>query len=321
MDIDDAQLKLADFGFAVKCNGLDQRAMLGTPGYVAPEILNNQNYGTPVDMWSCGVIIFVILGGYPPFPQPTGNNMEELYKKICDADFTFDPQWWGGVSHEAKDLIQGCLTVDVNKRLTAPLSLHDPWVEHRAPKSSAEAPEGLVGNLKKYQAKNKFVQTTLRMIAWRLDDEHINKLREVFEALDEDGVGVLTPAKLKEGLTKLHADHGESLEELKEILERVNAGHHDEIDYTEFIAAMMDRKTYLQRDACWQAFRVYDKNGDGKIDISELEAVFSCGSVENAMGKDAIDKLMKDADTNGDGELDFEEFMAMMISADGPGLK
>jgi len=174
MDIDDAQLKLADFGFAVKCNGLDQRAMLGTPGYVAPEILNNQNYGTPVDMWSCGVIIFVILGGYPPFPQPTGNNNEDLYKKICDGDFEFDPQWWGGVSDEAKALIQGCLTVDVSKRLTAKQALEHPWFKA----------EGLGGNdlsaglseLKKWNARRKLKAAVNTVIA-------INKVKNLVASI------------------------------------------------------------------------------------------------------------------------------------------
>ena len=144
--------------------------------YVAPEILNNEKYGIPVDMWSVGVIIFVILGGYPPFPQPTGNNTEELYKKICDADFTFDPQWWGGVSHEAKDLIQGCLTVDVNKRLTAKQALDHEWFK-------AEGLENrdlgsALSELKKWNARRKLKAAVNTVIAINKVKNLIGKIKE-----------------------------------------------------------------------------------------------------------------------------------------------
>lgn len=151
--------------------------------YVAPEILNNEKYGIAVDMWSVGVIIFVILGGYPPFPQPTGNNMEELYKKICDGDFTFDPQWWGGVSQEAKDLIQGCLTVDVNKRLTAKQALDHEWFK-------AEGLENrdlgsALSELKKWNARRKLRAAVNTVIAINRVKNLIGRIKEGAKAEEE----------------------------------------------------------------------------------------------------------------------------------------
>ena len=88
----------------------------GTPGYVAPEILKGKKYGTAVDMWSCGVIVYILLGGYPPFHD---DNHAILYRKIKAADYAFDPQYLDQVSDDAKDLIKKMLVVDPDKRLTA----------------------------------------------------------------------------------------------------------------------------------------------------------------------------------------------------------
>ena len=85
----------------------------GTPGYVAPEILKGKKYGTAVDMWSCGVIVYILLGGYPPFHD---DNHAILYRKIKAADYAFDPQYWDQVSDDAKDLIKKMLVVDPDKR-------------------------------------------------------------------------------------------------------------------------------------------------------------------------------------------------------------
>lgn len=120
----DFDIKLADFGFAKKVEGKSLDTQCGTPGYVAPEILKGKKYGTAVDMWSCGVIIYILLGGYPPFHD---DNHAILYRKIKAADYAFDPQYWDQVSDDAKDLIRKMLVVDPDKRLTASQALRHPW--------------------------------------------------------------------------------------------------------------------------------------------------------------------------------------------------
>ncbi|RYH18038.1 serine/threonine-protein kinase, partial [archaeon] len=123
---DDANVKIADFGFAVKCNGCNITTQCGTPGYIAPEIIETKAYGKPVDMWSFGVILYILLGGYPPFHD---DNQRILFKKITKADYQFHPDYWRTVSDEAKDLIAGLLTLDMHKRLTVDQALSHPWVK------------------------------------------------------------------------------------------------------------------------------------------------------------------------------------------------
>mmetsp|Transcript_7946 Transcript_7946/g.9944 ORF Transcript_7946/g.9944 Transcript_7946/m.9944 type:complete len:379 (-) Transcript_7946:661-1797(-) len=176
----DHECKLADFGFAIECQGEDQTAQLGTPGYVAPEILKSERYGTPVDMWSCGVIIFVILGGYPPFPQPEmidGRiNHDETLDKIKKGEFEFDPTWWKEVSDDAKDLIKKLLCLDTKKRLTAKQALRHPWFLKDPGELTKHNLEKNLQEMKRWNAKRKFRSAVHSVIA-------ANRLQSILKSL------------------------------------------------------------------------------------------------------------------------------------------
>jgi calcium/calmodulin-dependent protein kinase I len=123
---DDAHVKLADFGFAIQSEGhMSLKTQCGTPGYVAPEILSTQPYGKAVDMWSIGVITYILLGGYPPFHD---DNQKVLFQKIKNAEYEFHPEYWDAVSHEAKDLISRLLKVNPLERYTSEEALNHSWV-------------------------------------------------------------------------------------------------------------------------------------------------------------------------------------------------
>jgi serine/threonine protein kinase len=126
-DNDDANLKLADFGLAKKLKSPDSlRTQCGTPAYVAPEILNGQAYGTQVDMWSFGVVIYILLGGYPPFHEEC---RQDLYTLIRRGDYEFHSDYWSEISSDAKNLIARCLTVDPQQRYTPRTALKmDKWM-------------------------------------------------------------------------------------------------------------------------------------------------------------------------------------------------
>jgi calcium/calmodulin-dependent protein kinase I len=123
---DDSHIKLADFGFAIQTDGyVSLKTQCGTPGYVAPEILSTQRYGKSVDMWSIGVITYILLGGYPPFHD---DNQKALFKKIKGAEYEFHDEYWSEVSDEAKDLIRHLLKINPVERYTAEEALNHPWV-------------------------------------------------------------------------------------------------------------------------------------------------------------------------------------------------
>jgi len=150
----DSDIKIADFGFAKRAtNAKCLRTQCGTPGYVAPEILEGVPYGTQADTWSLGVIAFILLGGYPPFIE---DNQRELFRKIRKGQYEFHEEYWGGVSDEAKDLISSLLCVNPDKRLTAEGALNHSWM-----KSDDGYLEGKdlgvnLAEFKKFNARRKF---------------------------------------------------------------------------------------------------------------------------------------------------------------------
>jgi serine/threonine protein kinase len=126
LETDDTDIKIADFGFAKRVKELSPKeTACGTPGYVAPEILRGDKYGAEVDVWSMGVICYVLLAGYPPFYD---EDQKRLFKKIKEGRYHFHEDYWGNTSPEAIHMIQQMLCVDQSKRWTAEQLLSHPWI-------------------------------------------------------------------------------------------------------------------------------------------------------------------------------------------------
>lgn len=167
---DDSTVKIADFGFAKKVYAPQSlTTQCGTPGYVAPEILEGIPYDTRADMWSVGVILYILLGGYPPFIE---NNQRDLFRKIRRGEYEFHDEYWGTVTPEAKDLISSLLTVDPNTRLNAAGALENAWIRFD---DDVLAQRDLGVNLKeltKYNARRKFKAAVSTIMA-------VNKLQSL----------------------------------------------------------------------------------------------------------------------------------------------
>jgi len=142
-----------------------------------------------------------------------------------------------------------------------------------------------------------------------MTDSQIKDLRETFLAMDVNGDGLLTAKELEEGMEK--AGMSNLPPELDQILKDVDSNGSGHINYTEFLAATLDRKKYIAEDVCWAAFRVFDKDGSGTISRDELAQVLSDGEVK-AVAQTDLNELLDEVDKNGDGEIDFQEFMHMM---------
>jgi len=160
-DAEDADIKVADFGLARVVSGKDMmKTACGTPGYVAPEILKNQGYdSSAVDMWSAGVILYILLCGFPPFYE---EELPALFEQILQARFDFPSPWWDNISKDAKNLVNGLLTIDPKKRLTADQVLENAWISGKAPRE--ELPE-TIKSLKKYNASRKLKKAALGVMA------------------------------------------------------------------------------------------------------------------------------------------------------------
>lgn len=172
----DSEIKIADFGFAKRAlteNCLTTQC--GTPGYVAPEILEGSRYGTKADMWSLGVIMYILLGGYPPFID---QNQRDLFRKIRKGQYEFHPEYWGQVSKEAKKLISSLLTVDPRKRLSAEEALKSPWIMGSDEMLAGKDLGTNLKELQKFNGKRKFKAAVKLIVA----TNKLNSLGENFQA-------------------------------------------------------------------------------------------------------------------------------------------
>ncbi|XP_027312365.1 calcium/calmodulin-dependent protein kinase type II subunit delta isoform X6 [Anas acuta] len=149
-----AAVKLADFGLAIEVQGEQQAwfGFAGTPGYLSPEVLRKDPYGKPVDMWACGVILYILLVGYPPFWD---EDQHRLYQQIKAGAYDFPSPEWDTVTPEAKDLINKMLTINPAKRITASEALKHPWICQRSTVASMMHRQETVDCLKKFNARRK----------------------------------------------------------------------------------------------------------------------------------------------------------------------
>uniref|UniRef100_A0A3Q2E244 calcium/calmodulin-dependent protein kinase n=1 Tax=Cyprinodon variegatus TaxID=28743 RepID=A0A3Q2E244_CYPVA len=149
-----AAVKLADFGLAIEVQGEQQAwfGFAGTPGYLSPEVLRKEAYGKPVDIWACGVILYILLVGYPPFWD---EDQHKLYQQIKAGAYDFPSPEWDTVTPEAKNLINQMLTINPAKRITAQEALKHPWVCQRSTVASMMHRQETVECLKKFNARRK----------------------------------------------------------------------------------------------------------------------------------------------------------------------
>mmetsp|Transcript_15505 Transcript_15505/g.32738 ORF Transcript_15505/g.32738 Transcript_15505/m.32738 type:complete len:504 (-) Transcript_15505:72-1583(-) len=301
-------LKLIDFGLsAAFAPNQVFHTKAGTPYYVAPQVLSG-TYDQASDLWSCGVIMYVLLCGYPPF---FGDSDADVLNLVRKGSFSFNPSDWKSVSEDAKNLIRSLLKMNPSDRFTAQQALEHVWITEKAPRASnVPLGSGLVENLRSFRSTNKLKKAALHVIASQLSEERIKDLRQQFIALDVNGDGMLSVKELKEGIKK--SGLTSLAPDLQQIIEDVDSDRSGVIDYTEFLAATLDTRLYLQEDVCWSAFCVFDRNGDGRISQEELKEVLKHEGVEGMLGAQTVAELMSEIDTDGNGEIDFKEFMQMM---------
>ena len=279
----------------------DMSTRVGTAYYVSPEVLKG-NYDEKCDVWSAGVILYILLSGDPPF---NGEDDNAIYRAISKKKYDFPDSQWKNISKEAKDLIKHMMC-EPDKRYTAKQVLDDPWVVKEAPNAKDALKDLNIQTLKKYRTEHKLKKAVLTFIASRLNDEEVKNLKDIFENLDENKEGTLTLNEVKKGIEKLHKK--EFNDDVEEIFKSLDTDSSGRIDYTEFLAACINQKSFLRQERLNEAFQMLDKDGTGKITKDEIKKALKLDKVD----EEILNQLIQKYDLNGDGMIDYNEFLNMM---------
>ncbi|KAL3621955.1 Calcium-dependent protein kinase 17 [Castilleja foliolosa] len=297
-------LKATDFGLSVFFKeGEVFKDIVGSAYYIAPEVLKRR-YGPEVDIWSIGVMLYILLSGVPPFWAESENG---IFNAILRGHIDFSSDPWPSISNGAKDLVRKMLNSDPKQRLTAFEVLSHPWIKEDGEAPDTPLDNAVLARLKQFKAMNQFKKVALRVIAGCLSEEEIMGLKEMFKGMDTDNSGTITLEELKQGLSKQGTKLSEY--EVKQLMEAADADGNGTIDYEEFITATMHMNRMDREEHLYTAFQYFDKDNSGYITIEELEQALREFGMENE--KD-ITEIINEVDGDNDGRINYDEFTAMM---------
>nr|CAB3481603.1 unnamed protein product [Digitaria exilis]CAB3483688.1 unnamed protein product [Digitaria exilis] len=297
---ENSPLKVIDFGLSVFFNPGDRfTEVVGSAYYMAPEVLK-RNYGPEVDVWSAGVILYILLCGVPPF---WGDNDEKIAQAILRGGIDFSREPWPRVSGNAKDLVRRMLDPDPSTRPTARQVLEHPWLKNADSAPNVSLGDAVRARLQQFTAMNKFKKKALGVVARSLPVEELDKYVQMFRVMDKDQNGNLTLEELMEGL---HINGQPVPEpEIRMLLEAADVDGNGTLDCDEFVAVSLHLRKMASDEYLAKAFRYFDKDGSGFIELDELRE-------ELGPNEQVILEIIRDVDTDQDGRISYQEFELMM---------
>ena len=311
-------IKVIDFG---TCEILKKKKLteqIGTSFYIAPEVLKN-GYNEKCDLWSCGVILYILLCGSPPF---YGKNEKEIFKKILDGNFTFRHKIWNKISTEAKNLVLKLLQVNPTKRISAQEALDDVWFQKNFSinnplenNQNSNSYKLFIKNITEFCAEQKLQQATLAFLVHNFaPKEELDELKKIFFAFDKNGDGKLSKEEFVKGLTNNNTNLNTILKSdssIEGLLKNIDSDNNGYIGFEEFLIASINKEKILTEKNLKLAFNVFDRDKSGGISQNELKYILG---EHNVNAKEHLwQKMIEQIDLNQDGQISYEEFHKMMM--------
>jgi calcium-dependent protein kinase len=298
---DDAKVKIIDYGLAHKALGSEENMTegVGTMYTLAPEVLMG-NYTSKVDIWSLGVVSFMLLSGTKPFNE---RRRSRMIAKIKQAEYTFQPQVWDNLSESSKDFVSSLIVADPAGRPTADDALKNPWLNEQGISDETVDPNTLQGVqdcITEYGEMSEFKKLALMVIAHKTTTQDIVELRKVFETYDtsKDGIISLDEFKAAMNSTGEYTD-----EEITQMFQTIDQDLSGTIYYTEFLAATLEARGRIVEEKLADAFDRMDVDDTGYISRKNLKDFLGEESSETK-----INQLISEVDLDGDGKISFKEF-------------
>jgi len=306
----DAAIKAIDFGLSTYFEPQQHfHDIVGSAYYVAPEVLK-RNYSSEADIWSAGVILYILLAGVPPF---WAQSEQAIFDEVLKGKYDLRSDPWDKISEGAKDVVRKMLVSDPKQRATAQEVLNHPWVREDGDASDVQLEDVVLSRMRKFACMNKFKKMGMLAVAKTLSKEEIAGMKEVFQAFDTDRSGTVTISELMDGLRKKGVEKAAS--EVAELVKSMDMDGNGALDYEEFIAATLSTAKMENEDNLARAFAYFDKDNSGYISRSEVQKVITDFGLDHEFGD--VNDFMEAADTNKDGKIDYDEFLAVMTAAGG----
>ena len=310
-------IKIIDFG---TCEILKKKKLteqIGTSFYIAPEVLKN-GYNEKCDLWSCGVILYILLCGSPPF---YGKNEKEIFQKILDGNVNFKHKIWNKISDDAKNLVIKLLQVDPSQRLSAAEALEDEWFKKNININIINETQSqnnfniFIKNISEFCAEQKLQQATLAFLVHNFaPKEELNELKKIFFAFDKNGDGKLSKEEFVTGLTNIDYNFNFGLKEeesLDGLIKNIDSDNNGYITFEEFLIASINKEKILTEKNLKMAFDVFDRDKNGGISHEELKYIL--GEYNPNAREYLWKKMIQQIDLNQDGQISYSEFHKMMM--------
>ena len=297
------QLKLIDFGLSQIIKTMDNimKGEVGTVYYMAPEVILG-NYNEKCDVWSCGVILYILLSGNPPF---FAINKEELKQKICGIQYNFDLPQFSQISEDAKNLIKE-IFVHSDNRPTISDILNSSWVKKNAPNASSDYLNIDLSPIMKYSKLNLVQKSVINFRAFHMTTNESKEFINIFKLIDENSDGVLTLEEIKNGIQHCKFNFKINEEIIVKLFNDMDIDKNGLVNYTEFVSALLDYEKNIKKEHLIACFQNYDEDNSGKISFKEF-----CNIIrpQNDEEKKELKELYDRFDDNKDGEIDIDEFI------------
>lgn len=300
----DIFIKIIDFGASIAFKGKCLTQELGTIYYMAPEVFMN-NYKEKSDIWSCGIILYTMLCGHPPF---MGSDEKSIKSKILHSKLSFPTKDFRNVSIEAIDFIKGLLNYDPSYRPSAEEALNNIWLKQDINNSNVGLNKEIITNLSKFRTTLGLQKLTISFLANQVSvNEEIKKLKEEFDKFDINKDGEISKEELIKYLEQLYP-YQEAVERADDIFKEIDFNHDGCINFSEFITANFKKDKLLSEKTLQKTFNLLDLDGNGFITLDELKESMPIEITSKLEWRELIEEVDKD----GDNQISFEEFKEMM---------
>ena len=316
----DFNIKLSSFYSAIfNLNPDALRTIRETPYYFSPEFLHKE-YSIKSDIWSCGVILYILLCGYPPFK---GEYLADIEVEIEDGKINMNSIEWDNISTLAKNFIFKLLEKDPEKRISADEALQDPWLLKQSKLDNTKLNTNAISSintndsLKKFNAKTKLQHASIAFIIHQLScNEQTKDLRKIFAEMDKSGEGKLSIDELREGYNKLFSKKSLfSKDDFEKIIENFSQNNEDYIEYEDFLRATLSMDIILSENNLKMAFNLFDIEKTGLLTQDTLKKTLGLcvHKEEESKANEVVKNILAEVDSNGDGSISYDEFRMLML--------